>query len=350
MTLNADAESVDGYDIQKNGTDGSGIINFKTSSGIITIDGTEIAGATINEDIQEITIDGVTAWQRLTGAKYIYAGGSGGTLHKIDSEGNEIWTRENVSNTISAIEVDSNGNIFVGDHGGNVKKYLSDNTFEWEYQGHTEFESINHLAIGPNDYIYSASADNEVHKINQSGNNEWKYTGHGSYVNCVGVDSNGNVYSGDSNNEVHKISGGSQDWIYTEHEDKVEALAIGPNDFIYSGAGGYLHKIDSSGNQEWSTILGAAAYDIVVDHKGFSYSALNYYSELHKLDDQNSEQWVYSGHSSGLQAVAVSETSDVYSYSGGEDNELHKVDPNGNKVWSYTNFSDYVRAISVYTP
>jgi hypothetical protein len=28
--INGDADTVDGFDIQKNGTDGSGIINFKT--------------------------------------------------------------------------------------------------------------------------------------------------------------------------------------------------------------------------------------------------------------------------------------------------------------------------------
>ena len=58
MTLNADAESVDGYNIEKNGQDGQGIINFKTGAGS-TIDGTLILETTIDGvTIAEITVGG----------------------------------------------------------------------------------------------------------------------------------------------------------------------------------------------------------------------------------------------------------------------------------------------------
>ena len=58
MTLNYDAESVDGYDIKKDGQDGQGIINFKTGS-VSTIDDTKIITATIDSvEKSEITVGG----------------------------------------------------------------------------------------------------------------------------------------------------------------------------------------------------------------------------------------------------------------------------------------------------
>ena len=53
--------------------------------------------------------------------------------------------------------------------------------------------------------IYSASTDDTVRKIDPDGNEVWSFTGHGSTVRAVAVDSDGYVYSGSLDDTVRKI-------------------------------------------------------------------------------------------------------------------------------------------------
>jgi hypothetical protein len=116
------------------------------------------------------------------------------------------------------------------------------------YTGHSD--TVSGLDVGPDGYLYSASYDNGVHKIDPSDMSVvGTYTGHTNAIESLKVGPGGFVYSGGYGNTVHKIntSDMSQEAVYNGHSNSVEDVAIGPEGYLYSASyAGEFHKIDPS--------------------------------------------------------------------------------------------------------
>lgn len=74
----------------------------------------------------------------------------------------------------------------------------------WSFTGHTN--SVLAVAVDSEGNVYSGGKDKTVRKINKDGREVWSFTGHTGYVRAVAVDSEGNVYSGSHDKTVRKIS------------------------------------------------------------------------------------------------------------------------------------------------
>ncbi|MEX2564210.1 MAG: PQQ-binding-like beta-propeller repeat protein [Candidatus Paceibacterota bacterium] len=235
--------------------------------------------------------------------------------------------------------------VYSGSRDDEVHKVDSSGNNVWEYTGHSD--DINFVAVDSDGNVYSASNDDEVHKIDSAGNNIWTYTGHTGNVSAVAVDSGGNVYSASSDQEVHKIdSSGNQVWTYTGHNSSVNAVAVDSDGNAYSASDDDgVHKVDSSGNQVWTyTGHSDRILAVTVDSDGNVYSGSFNTDEVHKVDSSGNQVWVYSGHSEGIRAIASDADGNVYSAS--NDNSLHKIDSNGDHVWTYAGYGS-ANAVSV---
>jgi hypothetical protein len=216
----------------------------------------------MDNEIHKIDIDGNNVWKNtynsdtilslaLDSNGNVYAA-SDCYLRKFDSDGNYVWSYYAGSyNYIYSIAVDIDGYIYAGTSKDEVHKIDSNGDNVWTYTEHSG--DVNGVAVDSDGNVYSASDDNEVHKIDSNGNNVWKYTEHTDYVNSVEVDSNKNVYSGSRDTEVHKIdSNGNNVWKYTEHSGDVNAVTVDSDGYVYSASNDEeVHKIDSSGNNVW---------------------------------------------------------------------------------------------------
>ncbi|ASV44528.1 hypothetical protein PBI_SCTP2_513 [Salicola phage SCTP-2] len=118
----------------------------------------------------------------------VYATGyDNNSVYKIDSLGNELWAFSNHTDSVRALAVDIEGNV------------------------------------------YSGSDDNTVRKIDSSGSELWVFSKHTSSVESVAVDQNGNVYSGSRDNTVRKLdSTGNELWKYETNNDRIWGIAVDP--------------------------------------------------------------------------------------------------------------------------
>ena len=216
---------------------------------------------------------------------------------------------------------------------------------EWEYTEHED--TVFDVAVDQNGYVYSGSVDNEVHKIDPNGNQVWRYTEHEESIYKVSVDQNGYVYSASDDDEVHKIGpNGNQVWEYAEHESGVSGIAVDQDGYVYSASyDNELHKIKPDGTLEWAyTEHESGVLTVAVDQDGYVYSGSGG-DEVHKIGPNGNQVWEYAEHESGVSGIAVDQ--DGYVYSASYDDEVHKIDPNGNQVWEYAGHWSSVVTVAV---
>jgi len=89
---------------------------------------------------------------------------------------------------------------------------------------------------------------------------------------------------------------------------------------------------------------GDSSEDGASESNVFVYSG-DYNGELHKIDSDGNNVWVYTGHNNNITSIAVD--SNGYVYSGDKGDKVHKIDPDGNNVWVYANHNTPVYAVAV---
>lgn len=103
---------------------------------------------------------------------------------------------------IYAIDVDSEGNIYVGGSYEIVYKISPNGNILWEYTGH--FRSVRHLVVDSNGYTFSGSVDQTVRKIDPEGNQVW-LAGASNAVNQIEL-FNGFVYYSDFDQPLVRLN------------------------------------------------------------------------------------------------------------------------------------------------
>ena len=245
---------------------------------------------------------------------------------------------------VNAVAVDGDGYVYTVSLDEEMHKIDPSGEKVWAYTGHSDF--LIDVAANEDGYVYSASADEEVHKINSSGGMEWAYTGHSDLIEAIAVDGNGYVYSASADEEVHKINpSGEKVWSYTGHSDAIRAIEVDQNGYVYSGSRDEeVHKINPSGEMEWAyTGHNDRIEGVAVDEDGYIYTASG--NEVHKIDSSGAKDWSYFGHIDWIMDIAVDENG--YTYSSSSYGEVHKVNPSGTKVWNYTGHNTEVSGVAV---
>lgn len=165
--------------------------------------------------------------------------------------------------------------IFIGCDGGEVLKYNSNGEELWSITPHASLVSA--LATDNKGFLYTASTDNTVKKINvRSKEVVWTYSGFVNDVMDVKVDSAGYVYACDFGGVVKRLtSAGVQDWSYTIASTQCYSLALdSSNNVIVGCASGTLVKLTSAGALTFNlaTVGGSSInHDVDVDVNDFIY-------------------------------------------------------------------------------
>lgn len=119
-----------------------------------------------------------------TDGDYIYAGDGDWAVHKLGTDGNEIWQYKEQSDNVIDLHYDSSGNIYSASKDGTIHKIDSDGNQLWTYDtaGYTRGVRVN------GDHVY-AIADSTMFKLSKQGE-EVKTYDYGSQQNDLAVYSN----------------------------------------------------------------------------------------------------------------------------------------------------------------
>ncbi|PSG99269.1 MAG: hypothetical protein BRC29_04045 [Nanohaloarchaea archaeon SW_7_43_1] len=304
-------------------------------------------------------------------ALYTHGGGKDGVLrfwNNIGNKGSPRWEYEDHSGGISGIDVNPDNNYLYSASWDNEVHQIdvSDGSQGWTYTKHTE--EVYDVSVGPKgDYLYTASEDKQVHQVNTSdGSLGWNYSGHsgGSFsvvITVVAGPDGDYVYSSDAdtfngNREVHKIDAdnGDQRWVYKGHEGSVKGLAVSPTgEYVYSGSDSNdnyeVHQLNSDdGTRNWRyTGHSDGIGGIAVGtNNNYIYSSGN--EEIHKIDTSDgSREWKYGGHTDNILRVDIGPDNN-YVYSGNYDGKVHQINvSDGSQGWTYDGHSDNVYGIAV---
>ena len=137
----------------------------------------------------------------------------GSKINKIYSFSNEFkkaWQKQNNS-VPSVISVDSEGNIIFGENKENPNVVKLNNLGDevWRFSGHSKM--IESVVVDKEDNIYSASDDGTLRKISKDGQEVWNFTGHTREISRVVIDTDDNIYTGSFDKTLRKISKDGQE-------------------------------------------------------------------------------------------------------------------------------------------
>lgn len=273
-------------------------------------------------------------------AQHAYVASYDGTVHKVDSSGISIWTRQIAEYNLWCVAVDPVGYIYVGAMGGAVLKLSSDGTTAWSRSMHTE--DVHGVAIDSSGNVYSAGWDATLHKLSSSGTSTWTYElDRFPLGSSVAIDAVGNIYCGCG--PLHKLSSdGARIWTYDGHSSGVNGVAVDPAGYAYSVSWDEnIRKVSPSGDCVGSYAGDpTGAWSVAVDPAGCIYFATGDSPGIvRKLSSTGSVVWSYTGHSSEVRSVATDP--DGYVYSGSHDGTIRKITSSGTMMWSYNGPSSF---------
>ncbi len=242
----------------------------------------------------------------------------------------DTWTGE-----IEGIAAEPNGTVYAGTTRGKVRSYSSSGDERWTYTTGAGVESVA-VAGGA---VYAGCVDGSIHRVDAgSGEEDWTVDAHSTEVVSVATDvaGGGAVYSGDGNGEIRcHGADGSRRWAYTGHGDDVEGLYV-RDGFVYAGDDtATASKLTTDGEEVWfrdvsNDVEGAGAGpsgDVYLN--GDKGQAVTGYSA------DGDRQWRYTGHSRGLEAMAIAVApggTDVV-WNGDNGGYVSELDGDGNERW-----------------
>ena len=287
---------------------------------------------------------------------HLYAGASSGWIHKLSTSGDFLWKNGyNRGSAITGMELDGEGNIFVINSSqvqkvdtsgfwssrfilgqntngkdlalhndlvyfvGSPKKVYKNNLYDihdFSYWSDTLLnENVNAITVDEKGYIYTSSNDfsippgsinEEVHKIDTSGNVAWVYSAHNGSIKDLAVEEGGQLYTASTDSELHKLdSGGEPIWEFTSSEGGLGNVTLDDDGHIFISSGSKAFKLG------FLEIQGAKS---ACEKDSLEYSVKNplpYAS--------------YSWSCSGLARCSGSDTSTTVSFSDIDDDSTGKI-------------------------
>lgn len=228
----------------------------------------------------------------------------------------------------------------------------------WVFEGHDD--EVAGVAVDALGNVYTASHDHTVRKLNLQGEQQWSFDGHTDTVFEVAVDFSGNVYTASADNTVRKLDDdGEQQWVFDEHTDSVFDIAVDASGYVYTASQDEsARKIDDEGDEVWSfEEHDEPVYGITVDVYGFVYTTSldETVRKIIELEDNQGnlnayEYWSFDGHSedfspAGVQDVAVDSYGNVYTAA--TDETARKLNEENDELWSYDDHTDWVLSVAV---
>ena len=227
--------------------DGAHLDNLTVEDGTVKLD----RWATYNKQYTYSVSDNVRGVYVDDGEGFAATGtgaGSGYGLYKIDlATGTEEWRFDN-DDWFDAVYVEDDV-VYGGTVGGDLIAIDRETGAEkWRYSG----ERIDDIT-GDGQYIY-ATDDDEVIKLNSDTQAvEWNYTGHNTIVQSLDYH-NGYVVSGDFDGNLHRIDdSGNNDWENSDHSGELQGIVISGDSIFTASHDETVRKFEfATGNSVWT--------------------------------------------------------------------------------------------------
>ena len=250
---------------------------------------------------------------------YVYTGGRGRRVRQIDAEGNLVWELGGYSHSINDLTVDDDNYIYSAGRDQIVNKIDNEGEEDWRLNWQLQDEEILGVDVDSEGYIYIGCGGDEVKKIDVNAfafeSFLWEFDGHSGDVNSVAVDNEGNVYSASQDDTVRKInSEGEEVWVFKGHERTVNAVVVDDNEgYIYSGSfDNTLRKLDRTGEEVWEFDVGSGIHSLETDDKGYIYCGSGD-NTIRKIAPEGYLVWEFDEPESNVESIAVDNEGFVYS-------------------------------------
>ncbi|KLO23033.1 cell surface protein [Marinitoga sp. 1197] len=181
----------------------------------------------------------------------IIIGDNGGNLYKFNPDGILIW-KIKVNKKIWSSPSYYNGNIYFGDNEGYLYTINSDGEIKWKFKTGDIITSS--PIIDKDNIVYVGSWDGYLYAINPDGTLKWKFKTNNSISGSPVMGRDGTIYVGSWDGYLYAINpDGTLKWKFKSENRISKAPAIDKKEIIYFGSeDGYLYAIDYQGNLKWS--------------------------------------------------------------------------------------------------
>lgn len=281
--------------------DGETVTEVTMDGDVVWVPKNQIAIA-MNEEVRFYEPDGTLIWGFedsdmgqcnsvvVDNSGYIYVGVQGSpTLHKFDDEGSrERATSSPFWTNVLDVDVDPDGYVY-GSTGhddhlvAKVDDYLNE---VWRNSGFYS-DNISAIAVDTSGNVIACNEDRYVVKLDSNGNKKWQSGTYRPYVSSIAVDENDYIYVAYSYNSAHserleKLSpSGSTMWTFSPSRDVGwEGVAVSKN-HVFGVGGRYIYFLGRSGNKQHeyeAGTSGTSLQDIAVgaDEKVYAVSSDRY--------------------------------------------------------------------------
>ncbi len=119
----------------------------------------------------------------------------------------------------------------------------------WSFDDHTV--DVYGVAVDPDGYIRTSALDETLYKLDSDGTPIWSFNDHSTTVAAVAVDADGYVYTASNDDTVRKIdSDGEEVWSFTGHSNNVRGVTVDPDGNVYTASDDQtVRRLDSEGNE-----------------------------------------------------------------------------------------------------
>ena len=174
-------------------------------------------------------------------------------LYGFSPQGSQVFFYQNMNQYYASPAIGSNGNIYIGDIGGNFVSITPKGLGQWNVA--TGGPICSSPAIAADGTIYFGGYNNEVWAIASSGSVLWRYTNayapYTSVYSSPAIDSNGYIYIGLASGNLCVLSpNGNHVGSFTGESSAsfgYNSPSIGPDGTVYIGdSSGYVYALNPS--------------------------------------------------------------------------------------------------------
>jgi eukaryotic-like serine/threonine-protein kinase len=296
---------------------------------------------------QASTNSKITASPVLDSNGNIYVGSHGGTLYSFDHNGDFRWEFKARGGISCAAAVDNNENILVPSEDGTLYSLNPDSSRTWSFNVR---DNIKNTPLILGEYVYVAGQNGYLYCLTTNGDKLWDFNAE-TPVSCpVSADlRSGNIYFGNKKGEFFAMSyDGRLLWVSYFPKMITSAPAVAPDGTIYAGCeDGKLYSISPSQKINWSFKTRSWIRSSPAISKDGSIFLGSDDHFIYCISDKGKERWRFDANDSILSSPAVCDDGKVFFAT--REGFLIALQPQGKSLW-WLSLEDMVTSSPAITP
>ncbi|MBU1626107.1 PQQ-binding-like beta-propeller repeat protein [bacterium] len=251
----------------------------------------------------------------------------------VDSEGNLYFGDHTIMSLNQRISsVDSEDNLNSGYHSGKFFALSSEGELIWSYNTNDIITSS--PSLDGNGAIYFGGLDNTFYALNKDGTLKWTYKTSGPIYSSP-VIANNSIYFGSDDHNLYALDmSGNLKWSFVTGSWVSSSPSVGDDGTIFFGSyDGKIYALNQDGSLKFSFNTGTYIYSSPAINKDGEVFIGGYDGKLYAIKDGELD-WTFQTGSLIYSSPAISSTTGNI-YFGSNDNFVYAMTSNGNIAWSY---------------